>query len=108
MTAFLENLLSLLRKKGISKNKMLTDLNLGKNSFVNWEKRGTIPGGDTLNKIAEYFNVSIDYLLGNETTDRQLEGVEFALMSESEGLTEDQKQDVLKYIRFLKADSNKE
>ncbi len=108
MTAFLENLLSLLKKKGVSKNKMLTDLNLGKNSFVNWEKRGTIPGGDTLNKIAEYFNVSIDYLLGNETADKQLEGIEFALMSESEGLTEDQKQDVLKYIRFLKADSNKE
>ena len=64
MNAFLDNLLLLLSQKRISKNKMLTDLKLGKNSFVNWEKRGTIPSGDTLYKIAEYFNVSIDYLMG--------------------------------------------
>ena len=48
MTKFLETVLSLLSKKGVSKNKMLTDLELGKNSFVNWENRGTIPGGNTL------------------------------------------------------------
>lgn len=65
MTTFLKNVLSLLNQKGVSRNKMLTDLHLGKNSFVNWENRETVPGGDTLNKIAEYFNVSTDYLLGN-------------------------------------------
>ena len=64
MNIFLENVLLLLSQKEISKNKMLTDLKLGKNSFVNWENRGTIPSGETLYKIAEYFNVSIDYLLG--------------------------------------------
>ena len=70
MTAFLETVLSLLNKKGVSKNKMLTDLNLGKNSFVNWENRGTIPGGETLNKIADYFEVPTDYLLGKDTSSR--------------------------------------
>lgn len=109
MTIFLENVLLLLQQKGVSKNKMLTDLKLGKNSFVNWENRGTIPGGDTLHKISEYFNVSTDYLLGNETQDKQLEGIDFALMSESEELTVEQKNSVLNYIRFLKSgDNNKE
>ena len=61
---FLNNLLSLLNERGISKNKLLTDLKLSKNSFVDWEKRGTVPSGDTLIKIAEYFDVSVDYLLG--------------------------------------------
>ena len=61
---FVENVLELINKFGITKNKMLTDLNLSKNSFVDWTTRGTIPNGDTLAKIAEYFNVSTDYLLG--------------------------------------------
>lgn len=63
---FVDKVLELINKKGVTKNKMLTDLNLGKNSFVNWSERGTIPNGETLSKIASYFNVSTDYLLGND------------------------------------------
>lgn len=77
MTKFLENVLHLLSEKGISKNKMLTELKLGKNSFVNWESRGTIPSGTTLHKIAEYFNVSTDYLLGIKTSEELQKGCDF-------------------------------
>ena len=63
---FIERILNLVEQQGISKNKLLTDLKLSKNSFVNWEERKTIPGGDTLLKIAEYFNCSVDYLLGRD------------------------------------------
>jgi len=40
------------------------DLDLDKSSFFNWERRGTIPSGDVVAKIADYFHVSTDYLLG--------------------------------------------
>lgn len=40
-------------------------LNIGAGSITNW-KNGTIPNGETLSKIADYFNVSIDYLLGRD------------------------------------------
>ena len=63
---FIEKVKELLKEKGITKNKLLTDLQLGKNSFVNWESRGTVPSGEVLAKIANYFGVSVDYLLGNE------------------------------------------
>ena len=63
---FTDTLLFLIAKKGISKNKMLTDLKLAKGSFSNWKNRGTIPNGDTLAKIAKYFDVTTDYLLGSE------------------------------------------
>lgn len=62
---FVERLKKLLSEREITKNKLLTDLQLGKNSFVNWESRGTIPSGEVLTKIAEYFGVTVDYLLGN-------------------------------------------
>ena len=67
---FVEIVLDLINKNGITKNKMLTDLKLGKNSFVNWIERGTIPNGETLSKISEYFNVSTDYLLGTEQKEK--------------------------------------
>lgn len=64
---FVERILELIEKNNITKNKMLTDLKLGKNSFVNWQERGTVPSGDVLLKIATYLNVSVDYLLGSSS-----------------------------------------
>ena len=63
---FTERLANLINKNNTTKNKMLLDLNLGKSSYGSWEVRGTIPSGDTLSKIADYFDVSVDYLLGRE------------------------------------------
>lgn len=63
---FSDILESLLYEKGITASKMLSDLGLNKSSVLNWKTRGTIPSGSVLQKIADYFNVSVDYLLGND------------------------------------------
>ena len=55
---------NLIDERGITRNKMLSDLQLGTGTFNTWEKRDTIPSGDILIKIAKYFGVSSDYLLG--------------------------------------------
>ena len=68
---FVDRLQSLVDQKGITRNKLLVDLNLGKNSFINWESRGTIPNGETLSKIAQYFNVSVDYLLNGKPSEQK-------------------------------------
>ena len=62
---FTNRLLFLINEKGINKKKFLDDLTLGKNSIVNWINRDNIPNGETLNRIAEYFDVDVDYLLAN-------------------------------------------
>jgi len=105
MTVFLENVLQLLGKANISKNKLLTDLKLGKNSFVNWESRGTIPNGETLSKIADYFGVTVDYLLGTETkpsaavTDDDLK---FALFNGADGITDEMFDEVKAFAEFVR------
>ena len=53
---------SLVAKKGMTKNKFLTELGLNHNSFKNWEKQN--PSGAVVAKVADYFDVSTDYLLG--------------------------------------------
>lgn len=70
MNESVKRILDLLDKKGITKNKMLTDLGLSKNLFVNWIKRGTTPNGEALIKISTYLGVSTDYLLGTEKRER--------------------------------------
>lgn len=62
--SFLERLEELLQQKNMTTNRMCTELKIGKNSMVNWRERGNLPNGETLQKMADYFDVSVDYLLG--------------------------------------------
>ena len=41
-------------------------MGLSNATATKWKKTGATPSGDTLSKIAVYFDVSIDDLLGNE------------------------------------------
>ncbi|MGL5896459.1 MAG: helix-turn-helix domain-containing protein [Lactococcus lactis] len=63
MTIF-ERLKFLANKQGKSINRVEQDLNLPKNSLYSWKK--AVPSGDRLELIADYFHVSVDYLLGRE------------------------------------------
>lgn len=63
---FVENVTEILKDSKISKNKMLSDLNLSKNSFVDWNKRGTIPSAKVVSAIAEYLGTTVGTLMGYE------------------------------------------
>lgn len=64
MAIFHDRLNELIKQKDITRNKLLMKLKLNKSSILMWEKRNSIPKQATLEKIADYFNVSTDYLLG--------------------------------------------
>ena len=55
------------KSKGISQLKLALDLNTNQNTISGYETGEREPGITELIKIADYFNVSIDYLL--ERTD---------------------------------------
>lgn len=61
MTAF-DRLKKLCDEQGISVNKLEENLGIGRNSLYSWKKN--IPKGSNLIKVADYFDVSTDYLLG--------------------------------------------
>lgn len=64
---FVEKLDALIKQRGITRNQMLLEANLGRNSFVNWSNRDSLPTGTAIVALAQYFNVSADYLLGLDT-----------------------------------------
>lgn len=55
------------KAKGISQLKLAMDLNMNQNTISRYETGEREPGIDDLIKIADYFRVSLDYLL--ERTD---------------------------------------
>ena len=54
--------------RGVSQVKLAMDLNVNQNSISRYESGLREPDYNTLIKIADYFNVSVDYLL--ERTDK--------------------------------------
>ncbi|MFG3613132.1 helix-turn-helix domain-containing protein [Rummeliibacillus stabekisii] len=61
MTAF-DILKKLCDEQGISVNTLEERIELGKNTLYSWKKN--TPKGSNLIKVADYFDVSTDYLLG--------------------------------------------
>ncbi len=59
-----ENILSLCKQRGISITRLSVEIGVGNSAPTKW-KRGSIPRMDTLEKIADYFGVSVSFLLSS-------------------------------------------
>lgn len=55
----------LCERNGVTPNKALVDCKISRTSVAKW-KKGAIPNGSNLAKIADYFGVTTDYLLGTD------------------------------------------
>lgn len=60
-----ERIKELREEKGINQLELSKMLNVHKGSVSNWENNKRTPDADMLTKIADFFNCSVDYLLGN-------------------------------------------
>lgn len=63
---FQENLKELRKKKGYSQQELAIRLNVVRQTISKWEKGLSVPDADTLIKMAEIFEVSVNELLGAE------------------------------------------
>ena len=55
-------------KEGLSMQQLAEKIGVNKSRVGMWENMGSVPRMDALKKISEFFDVSIDYLLGNDNT----------------------------------------
>lgn len=63
---FGERLKKLRENKNLTQEQLAKKLHVVKSTISMYESNIRIPGADTLNELSKYFNVSTDYLLGNE------------------------------------------
>lgn len=85
---------------------LLQYLGKSKSSATSW-KNGTLPSFETLLKISEYFNVSLDYLLtGKERRDLSYEESEWLNLYNQ--LSPEEKKHCLRFIKgYIEIEKNK-
>ena len=107
---FYDIFLALCQKKGVAPTRVALDVGLSKSTPTTWKKRGLTPQGEALSRIADYFDVSVDYLLSvdKEKAPVQMDKREityddftYAMQNESKELTETDKALLLSMARQL-------
>ena len=83
---FLERLLTLCSANGTDISNVLRSLGLSTSKGTAW-RNGSIPNGEILLKLSNYFHVSTDYLLGN-TDDPRPAGQKETPPTQGGGLSE--------------------
>ena len=95
------NRIKILRENYRMTQQELADkLNCAKSTIAMYENETRTPSVKVLNKLADIFGVTTDYLLGKET---ELDNISVAFSSITEGLSKEQVDDVKRYIEFLKS-----
>lgn len=80
---------------------------MSNSTVTKWKKTGAIPSGETLTKIAAYFNVSVDDLIKQEkdlTPSGKVlddDDIKFALFGGG-SVTDAQFEEVKQFVRFIK------
>ena len=111
---FYDRFKQLCEQKGVSCNRAALEIGLSNATPTKWKKTGATPAGETLDKIAAYFHVSTDYLLGKETEKAPaengersggndvLDDVDIAFYGDYKELTEDDKETVRDMVRIMR------
>jgi transcriptional regulator with XRE-family HTH domain len=104
----LENILKLLRQeKKITQKELATILNLSPSTIAMYETGKRKPDSDTLKLLADYFDVSVDYLLGrtskkNVEVDNEIVTKAFSLKEGVTELPQEALDQIDEYIRLMK------
>lgn len=97
-------------QKKVTQDYMANLLNIKRQTYSAYERGVSFPDVLALIKIAEFFGVSTDYLLGYKKTDTGAQPNSDEMQSLIEAysdLSEDELKKVIEYIDFLKSKRNK-
>lgn len=92
-------------EKGLSQDKISEELNVSQGLITKWETHQSTPSPEMLDYIADYFNVSTDYLIGrtnmrnNPMEDMKAIDQYKILFDKDTVLTDDQKRFMLNFIK---------
>lgn len=98
-------------EKKLSQEKIAEDLEISQPLIAKWESHQSTPSPEMLDYIADYFNVSVDYLIGRskyknlEADNSELDNV---LFSKAKDLTDDEKKTIINVINAIKKDIDKD
>lgn len=97
---FYNRFVELCQKNRLSPSQAATLMGFSRSSVSMWKRNGYTPRYEILLKIANFFNVSVDYLLGDEDSETDI--IKFALWGgDAEIVDEEMLEDVKDFARML-------
>lgn len=110
ISEFYKRLRDLCEERNMTVNELVKILDLSSGSPTAW-KNGTVPRNATLIKIADYFGITTDYLLGKENKkaptvsserDIDMSEVDVAFYGEYKELTDDDQKTIRDMVRVMR------
>lgn len=98
---FGKRLLGLREERGLSLEEVATAVGITKSTLSKYEKGKNEPGMMIAKRLADFFNVSLDWIIGCSDEKDPLNDDDLSRIFSS--LPENEKKDVLTYIMFLKS-----
>lgn len=104
----LDRIKELANNRKITLSRLEEDLGFGKNSLYSWKNK--TPGVDKIQKVADYFDVSVDYLLGrnvpNDATPKDMSDLKEFLRSGKfnyggENASDETIEEMIEYAEWL-------
>ncbi|MBE6721893.1 MAG: helix-turn-helix transcriptional regulator [Ruminococcaceae bacterium] len=89
----------LMNQKGVTAYRVAKDTGLSTGLFSQWKKRMQKPSMDKLNKLADYFGVSVDYLSGNEQKEKPAQSVQVRDEHDNIVVLDDETRDLIDSLR---------
>ena len=88
---------------GTKPNPDAKEIGISSGILTKWKNSGALPSGETLIKLADYFNCSIDYLIGRTASEYFITDDLKELLTAASGLSCDQLKELLQYVEFIKS-----
>ena len=95
MSNFTDKLEACYESQGLDRKHFAEKIDVNESTIRNWIRFGNIPPADTLYKIANYFNLPMEYFL--DGSESPIKDTEIAMIIKMRDLTEDQ----LKMVSFI-------
>ena len=103
MSKFSDTLKLLRRANQLSQQDLATKLEISKSAVSMYEQGRREPDFVVLEKIADYFDVNTDYLLGRESNGQCPPPITIAAHLDTSDLTKAELRDVEDYIEFVRS-----
>ncbi|WP_445505745.1 helix-turn-helix domain-containing protein [Niallia sp. 03091] len=108
MTTFGERLKALRNEKKLKQEDLAIKLNISKSAIGMYERNEREPSFEITKKIANFFDVTIDYLInGKENTNTNTDNGNLFFF-DMDGLTDDEIEDIKRHINYVKWKSEQE
>lgn len=102
----------LMKDRGVTPYRVHKETGVAQSTLSDWKNGKCRPKIDKIRAIADYFGVSVDYLLGNEPKEKTPaeadertisdEDIMFALWGDTTDVDEDDLDDVKRYAAFVR------